>query len=283
LDKVKYPDGLEVACGKCMHCRIQIRKEWAMRCLHELAYHEDSIFITLTYDDINLPDNASLCKKDLQKFFKRLRRSLNVRKIRYFACGEYGEKSYRPHYHAIIFGMSLSVEDRQSIMDAWPYCAWDNKAIARDSFGLAERDSISYVSQYIDKKLSGVKAYEEFTCTGREDTFKIASLGIGRNYIKENADQLVRNGYCTVNGVMHSIPRYYLEKLGVPSELFSKNAVVKSCNDNHEIIGRYIDDEDAYRQLGTSEFVKLNEVKKSKRRQHDINIKAKSQLKSKVL
>ena len=78
------------------------------------------------------------------------------KKIRYFACGEYGDRTARPHYHAIVFGLSLSSDDKQMVKDSWPFCDWSNCSIARNSFGMAEPDSISYVAQYIDKNLVAI-------------------------------------------------------------------------------------------------------------------------------
>ena len=110
VDRAKYPDGLDVPCGKCMACRMTRRKEWSLRMLHELKYHNDASFVTLTYDDNHVPDCQSLVKADLQKFFKRLRKLIAPRKIRYFACGEYGRRTGRPHYHAILYNSGLSQE-----------------------------------------------------------------------------------------------------------------------------------------------------------------------------
>ena len=118
VNSLVYPDGLVVPCGKCLSCRIAKRREWTMRLWHELPYHQSSIFLTLTYDDDNLPPNASLSKSDLQKFFKRLRKDLSYvdRKIKYFAAGEYGPKTNRPHYHAIVFGLSLQGDDKNWLL-----------------------------------------------------------------------------------------------------------------------------------------------------------------------
>ena len=91
-------------CGKCLDCKLDYGRQWAIRCLHEKKMHERSCFITLTYDNNNLPNPPTVAKEELQKFFKRLRKKLVKEKIRYFACGEYGSQNFRPHYHAIIFG-----------------------------------------------------------------------------------------------------------------------------------------------------------------------------------
>ena len=177
IDLVKYPQGIDVPCGQCLLCRIARRKEWSMRMLHELDRYNDSVFLTLTYNDANLPENGSLRRTDLQKFFKRLRKQLDKdgRKIRYFACGEYGSQTQRPHYHAIIYGLSLRPQDKQLVMDCWKLCDW-NPAIIKGAFGLVEADSIRYVAQYIDKKYTGDLAETEYTLKGRDPVFKVQSL-----------------------------------------------------------------------------------------------------------
>ena len=93
---------LDVPCGHCLACRIARTREWTVRLLHESEFWEDTIFVTLTYDDEHLPSDRSLVPRDLTLFFKRLRKDLGDRKIKYYACGEYGDTFGRPHYHAII-------------------------------------------------------------------------------------------------------------------------------------------------------------------------------------
>lgn len=91
--------GLEVPCGKCINCRVSRSREWTIRLMNELQYYKTSLFVTLTYDDEHLPSDNGLHISDLQKYFKRLRRDLDYsnRKIKYFACGEYGDQFGRPH------------------------------------------------------------------------------------------------------------------------------------------------------------------------------------------
>ena len=104
---------VKVPCGQCIGCRLERSRQWAMRCVHEAQLHEDSCFITLTYNDENLPDDASLNVKHFQNFMKEFRAAIAPKKVRFFHCGEYGEhngtykheQSYglsslgRPHYH----------------------------------------------------------------------------------------------------------------------------------------------------------------------------------------
>ena len=115
-------EGNEFACGQCMPCRVKRTMEWTMRLCHERNTYIEKLqkvmFVTLTYKDEFLPPNKrpenpkneglySLEPRDLQLFMKRLRFELSKedRKIRFYACGEYGERTARPHYHIIIFGM----------------------------------------------------------------------------------------------------------------------------------------------------------------------------------
>lgn len=111
---------IEIPCGKCIACRLAYSRQWADRCMLEASFHDSNYFVTLTYDNEHLPlvetidndtgeiiHNATLVKRDLQLFFKRLRKALPDCKIRYYACGEYGSQTLRPHYHAIIFGLTL--------------------------------------------------------------------------------------------------------------------------------------------------------------------------------
>lgn len=111
----------------------------------EMQSHGDNAFVTLTYDDQHLRLNddlePTLCKRDLQLFFKRLRKRIGP--FRYYACGEYGENTQRPHYHAILFGVSPLLEP--TILKEW-----------KNGFifvGSVARESMQYVAGYVTKKL----------------------------------------------------------------------------------------------------------------------------------
>ncbi|AXH76699.1 MAG: replication initiator protein [Microviridae sp.] len=132
-------DDLRVGCGKCIGCGLMRSRDWSVRCALEAAQHNLSCWSTLTYDDANLP--STLRPDHLSGFVKRLRSRLAPRKFRVFACGEYGDKFGRPHYHAILFG----VRDVRELQKAW-------------GFGIAEEhtlspEAISYVAGYCAKKL----------------------------------------------------------------------------------------------------------------------------------
>lgn len=277
LDRNLFPDGLLVPCGKCLACRIAKRTEWSMRMIHELENFSCAVFVTLTYDDEHLPENGSLVVSDLQKFFKRLRKECDKldRSIRYFACGEYGDRTGRPHYHAILFGLSQSKGDKDLISYKWPY--------GRVHYGSAEPDSIRYVAQYVDKKYSGDMARVEYEEKNRAPVFRVSSLGLGKAYIEKNRKQITEMGYCTVGGVMHSLPRYYLNKLGIDPVLYRQEAKYKASEDYEEATGLNIDPDIAYKVRPASEYTEYAKKQEAKRRQSDLNKNARVALKKRKL
>lgn len=102
---------LLLPCGSCVGCQISRAREWAIRCSLEQQLHRDVSFVTLTYADKYCP--PTLSRPDLSLFFRYLRRK--VGKVRFFGCGEYGERRHRPHYHAILFGSS----DLEAAQRSW--------------------------------------------------------------------------------------------------------------------------------------------------------------------
>lgn len=160
------PDLLSgLPCGYCTGCRLERSRQWAIRCMHEADLHEDNCFITLTFDDFSLysrENPMSLDKREFQLFMKRLRKRFS--KVRYYMCGEYGEKYKRPHYHAILFGIDFSDKKLEKIEDGfryyssallrelWPY---GNNIITNVTF-----DTCAYVARYIMKKQFGKDAWK---------------------------------------------------------------------------------------------------------------------------
>lgn len=263
--------GLDVGCGKCLACRIQRRKEWQLRMLHELHYHDDACFITLTYNDDNLPANNSLKKSDLQKFFKRLRKKLEPKKIKYFASGEYGDQTDRPHYHAIIYGVQ---PDKKLIDEIWQ--------LGIVHVGLAESESIQYVAGYIHSKLSGDEAKKEYDDKQREAVFSTCSQGIGKRYATDNREQMQQLGKITMHGVPYSIPRYYIKREAL--KIDKDRAIEKEREITYKHIGVKATREELqdkkYNYEQRSDL--RNKIIKSKE-QHDRNLHAKINQKSKKI
>lgn len=288
LSPIKFPDGLTVPCGKCVSCRIAKRREWSTRMLHELNYWDKSSFLTLTYSEKYIPRNllgmpldykGTLEKKSLQKFIKRLRRKVD-RPLKYFACGEYGDETNRPHYHLILFGVGLDSEDRLSIMECWPYCEWKVYQIYKNSFGLAEVDSIRYVAQYIDKKYTGDLATDEYLRKGREEVFRLMSQGIGKRFVEDNKEMLLDNEQFTVNGVKQGFPRYYLKLLGLEDSDFRKDKAIESDEtlvEKHSGLAGLTFDE-FYRVMRPESVRSLDDEIKKERTQREKNINAKMML-----
>lgn len=187
-------DSLSVPCGRCDGCRGDRSREWAIRSFHEASLHERNSFITLTYE--NAP--PALVKKDLQDFFKRLRHSY---KFRYLACGEYGEATRRPHYHALIFGEDFRGGAFQIGSELYGNpalsAAWGHGICSVGALNMA---TCCYVAGYVFKKI------------GDKDTFSLASRrpGIGHSWLDKYGDDLRRTGFVTIEGREYPVPARYM-------------------------------------------------------------------------
>lgn len=151
-------------CRKCLPCVINRKRTWTTRAIFELMAHNFSTFLTLTYDDDH--NTGSLSSRDLTLFWKKMRKK--GCKFRYFACGEYGEKSYRPHYHAIIYG-----ED-SAIVEHYAQQCWDKGFIYSVP---ATPETAGYVAGYVTKKMAD---RSELLKLGLEPEFIRCSKGIGK-------------------------------------------------------------------------------------------------------
>lgn len=185
---------LEVPCGRCTGCRADKALMWSIRLYHESLFHRRNSFLTLTYADA--PDELN--KKHLQDFFKRAR---HYYKFRYFACGEYGEQTRRPHYHAVFFGenfqdgkiqINSDLYTNQRLADLWGH--------GQVSVGNVTFESCAYVAGYVHKK------------AGDEDTFNLMSSnpGLGKQWLLKYFDDVRRTGTVSVNGKEFPVPARYL-------------------------------------------------------------------------
>lgn len=174
--------------------------------MNENTCHEQSVYVTLTYKPEFLPENLSISKREAQLFLKRLRKSIEPLKIKYYLCGEYGDEYSRPHYHAIIFG--LGIESEEVIKNAWPF--------GFIKLGYVEHDSIQYVSGYIQKKFSGKLGEEVYG--DRLPPFHLQSKGLGKQWAIRNQRKLEQQLTVTSGGVAMGLPRYYKKILNIDSE-----------------------------------------------------------------
>lgn len=201
---IKHENGMpqRVSCGQCISCRIQRARMWSLRCMDEVKFHDSSIFITLTYSPEQIPEFGSLSKKHLQDYFKRLRKA--DLKFRYFACGEYGDLNQRPHYHAIMFG--LSIDNIQILTDKWHH--------GHIQIGSVTIQSTNYVARYTQKKQQ-IKPKEYYDDLNIIPEFQLISSrpAIGLKYFEQYGKADIERGYkYTEGGDKHAIPRYYKKK-----------------------------------------------------------------------
>lgn len=204
-------------CGHCAACLRNKVMEWSARILHESSEFEYNTFLTLTYNAENLPEKdgfATLKKEDLRNWLKRFRKEINGRKIKYFGCGEYGDRSHRPHYHLILLGVGM--DDKQKIEKTW------GKGFI--TLSPINYKRIKYTVGYVMKKKFGLNKLKFYA--GREPVFQVQSKGIGERYVERNMDHLIRNVGFTVNGVKAGLSRYYKDKIGtnVPSDYWERKA-----------------------------------------------------------
>lgn len=254
------PDLIQIPCGKCIGCRLEYSRQWANRCMLELQDHESAYFVTLTYNDGNLPKTwytdsdtgeafqaATLVKRDVQLFMKRLRKAFDDQHIRFYCAGEYGDESMRPHYHLILFGLKLDdlsfYEQRDGfnyftsskLNKIWDYnCAdshidngkrkvynvdtkrWSTAPLKTRGLCIVANvnwDTCAYVARYVTKKLNGPEAqfYKDHNI---EPPFSLMSRkpGIGRNYFdshKDMFDQAYINVSTPEGGRKFKPPKYY--------------------------------------------------------------------------
>lgn len=272
---------IRIPCGQCIGCRLNKSMEWASRIMHETRFHEVSSFITLTYDDENLPADYSLNKKHFQDFMKRLRHETDE-KISYYHCGEYGEEYKRPHYHAIVFGYDvpdrtlwkmsndIPVYSSNTLDDIW------GKGFT--SIGNVTIESAAYVARYTMKKITGkaqhvvdektgLKPYERIcpinlTINEVEPEYATMSTkpAIGKKFVEKYFTDVYPHDEVIVNGHSRKPPRYYdklLERVD-PETLENIRAMRTTNMEKHR-------DDNSRARLATKEIVKKAQISKLKR------------------
>lgn len=231
----------QLPCGQCLECRLEYARQWAIRCVHEAKMYEKNCFITLTYSDENLK-SPKLQYIDFQLFAKRLRDhifqdflkkfgklnwsilSKQQKKEHYekiqigiFVTGEYGEKTKRPHWHAIVFNWSPAdlrsrrttdlgdeVFSSRTLDSLW---GKNNSETRPCEIGDVTFRSAGYVARYAAKKLvHGVDAEHDFVPISKKSSHQ----AIGKKYLEKNWQDVFSTGkVILIDGTTCSIPRYY--------------------------------------------------------------------------
>lgn len=224
-------------CRKCLPCRLNIAREKAIRCVHEAKMHEDNIFLTLTYNDASL-ESPWLQYEDFQKFIKKLREDTarrfmayanegdgpkitikearNITKVTYMVTGEYGEKTKRPHWHAIIFNYrptdatkKYTTEQGEQVYHSEEIETLWGKG--NTEFGSVTMESAGYVARYAAKKLVHGKDQDHPYQPIHKTSSKHA---IGKKWLEKYWRRTFEQGNIMLpDGQVLKIPRYYVSWL----------------------------------------------------------------------
>lgn len=216
-------------CGKCIGCRLEWSRQWMCRIVHESKLSDENCFITLTYNDENLPAGGNLDKKKFTDFMKRLRfyfASVDKRKrVRFFQCGEYGTDYGRPHHHLALFGVDFSdksflrktetgyrVYTSEKLGELWPYGFHEVGELTEESAG--------YVARYVTDKLTDnnnlkKKLVAEYVTMSRKP-------GIGFGWFKEFKSDVLPDDKVIIKGQKRGkAPNYYVNKVDNEAEKVS--------------------------------------------------------------
>lgn len=228
-----------VPCGRCENCRKRRISNWSFRMMQEDKVSDTSYFLTLTYDCENVPLTKNgfmdISKRDLQLFFKRLRKQhdsngMQRKPLKYYAVGEYGGRFKRPHYHVLLFNGELEILIGKRLADqvkmgtieldgkrAFMCDAWSprEKPIGHITIGQVSEASVGYTMKYMSKP-SVIPLHRN---DDRTPEFSLMSKGLGESYLTKamvkwyNAD-LENRQYCMIEGNKKiSLPRYYKNRL----------------------------------------------------------------------
>lgn len=238
----KYLYGIDyqlIPCGQCIACRLNYSRQWAARCTCETIYHSEQWFLTITYNNDSVPtlnletgeidrggywalnqnqagdftsveQSLTLLPTDLQLFLKNLRRQQEYHykqygTIRFYACGEYGGKTLRPHYHMLAYGLHIpdleyyktTNEGNEYYTSEYLNRIWGKGFII---VGKLSWNSCAYVSRYVMKKQmgkdeNGLTAKDRYFEAGLQPEFVRMSLkpGIGQKYFEDHKEEIYRN------------------------------------------------------------------------------------------
>lgn len=242
LTMLKNQEATLLPCGHCAGCKMAASSSWANRMELELPYHENAWFLTLTYDDEHVPwsynnglgidmgtgeitvENLTLCYKDMQDFWKRLRRNIQYhkrgdeKKLMYFQCGEYGGKTHRPHYHAIVYDLPIKQEDLKEYKRkkgaVYYNVDWITKiwGMGHVVIAPAEWKAMAYTARYTTKKIYGreSKRYYEDMGILPEKCMMSKNPAIGARYYEEHKDEIYKRDKIQLkNGKVCKPPRYF--------------------------------------------------------------------------
>lgn len=242
------PAKIPVPCGKCPYCLQRRANNWVFRCMQETKRAKSAIWVTFTYDQPPLTDNGfmTLRKSDFQNFIKRLRKYdrktpediENNLNIKYYSCGEYGSKTQRPHYHAVIFNTH-----QDFIVKAWDgfTSLGDENGVKLGftTFDEVNENTVMYTAKYMNKG----RLIPMFEKDDRIPEFQLFSKNLGSNFL---TDATIRHyhanptkSYVTVDGFKKPLPRYFRTKLDYPEHIKDAQIQFAQTKANTEYLKQY--------------------------------------------
>lgn len=259
---------VDVPCGRCIGCRLEYSRQWAVRAIHEAKFHEKNSFITLTYAPEYLPQGGTLVVKDTQDFLKRLRKAVSPAKVRFMCAGEYGTRYSRPHYHLLIFGYDFPDKYPYKIVHGYIY--YRSPQLERlwpfgiSMIGDVTFESAAYVARYIVKKVKGSEELKDSIYQGRKAEFMTMSRkpGIAHDWIEKYKDSVYAvDSVIFRDNIRCKPPRFYDAYLEVTDpERFARVRAARARLARE----KNVSDE----QLLREEYVKSKRVEKLIRRFH---------------
>lgn len=250
---------MKLPCGRCMGCRLEHSKSWAIRCMHEKQMHKECCFLTLTYNDEHLPKNGTLVRSDPQLFLKRLRDGLSPKRFRFYGCGEYGERTGRPHYHLILFGCDFP--DKQFYKSAkGGQRLYTSRFVAKywpfgfNVLGDVDFDSCAYVARYVTKKISGDKAAAHYGDRLPEFSMMSRMPGVGSTWFAKFGSHAYEWDSVIFKGREVRPPRFYDTRYEVIDS--DRLALVKRERRRHALA--HSEDNTSARRHVKEEVLRLN-------------------------
>lgn len=216
---------LNVPCGACLGCRLNKAADWSTRIAHEASLHEQNTWVTLTYDPEHLPEGGTLVKKHVQYFMTYLRRYTGSHGIRYFAVGEYGSESKRPHYHITLFNFDF--KDKVHLKNTFQgHPLYTSELLTRcwpkgHSFiGELNIKTAKYTAEYVMKQVKGANAKDYYRTWYDDGSYKeiippfaLSSRmpGLGHDFYQKHKAEMYRDleVYIPEVGKAPRIPAYY--------------------------------------------------------------------------
>lgn len=244
---------IDVPCNKCRGCRLAKAAEWGVRCHHESQMHQANSFITLTYADQYLPHDFSVDPRTFELFMKRLRERIEPTQIRFFGCGEYGGKTFRPHYHSIIFGYDFPdkrlhgytkrghpIFISEMLQKLWPF--------GFSSIGAVNWRTAAYTARYTLKKINdedelppGAKNWDEVrvhraayyarvhpltlkVCNVAPEFLRMSRMpGIGKSWAQAFKSDWFPHDFIVLDNKKFPVPKFYFNQLFEDEQKFLKD------------------------------------------------------------